>query len=90
MAGNKKKGEKSADDTGDAVETLALAVCTLHGIGCFEVNPFGHPALRAVGKRRGFHKFPPHPEFPAMDAEPAVLGWLLFIGKTLNPAPGYR
>jgi hypothetical protein len=72
------------------VEPLTLPVCTFHGIGCFKVHPFGYPALRAVGKRRGFHKFPSDPEFPAVDAEPAVLGWLLFIHVTGYHAPGYR
>jgi hypothetical protein len=72
------------------VETFTLPVGTFHGISFLKVHPFGHPAFRAIGKRGGFHKFPTHPEFPAMDTEPAVLERFLLFGKALNPAPGCR
>jgi hypothetical protein len=70
------------------VETLALPVGTFHGIGFLEIHPLGHPAFCAIGKRGGFYKFPTHPEFPAVDTEPAVLKRLLLFGKALNPAAG--
>ena len=85
-----KKTKKSADEARNAVETLALPVSTFHGIGFCKVHPFGDPAFRAVGKRRGFHKFPANPEFPAVDAEPAVFGRLLFRRKALYFTLAYR
>jgi hypothetical protein len=55
----------------------------LHGVGPGEVHPLGYPAFRAVGQRRGFDKFPADPEFPAVDAEPAVFGRFFFRRKAL-------
>jgi hypothetical protein len=81
--------ESSADDAGDTVETFALPVSTSYSVSFFKVHPIGHPVLRAVGKRWRFHKFSSDPEFPAVDAEPAVLSRLFFIHKTLYPAPDY-
>jgi len=85
-----KKQKKSADEAGDAVEALALPVSAFHGIGLCKVHPFGNPAFRAVGKGGGFHKFPANPEFPAVDAEPAVLSRLLFLRKALYFSLAYR
>jgi hypothetical protein len=87
---SKKTKKKSADEAGNAVETLSLPVSAFHGIGFCKVHPFGNPAFRAVGKRRGFHKFSANPEFPAVDAEPAVFGRLLFLRKALNFSLAYR
>jgi hypothetical protein len=50
LANKKKRNEKSADDTGNAVESLALPVGTFHGIRLREIHPFGHPASRAIRK----------------------------------------
>jgi hypothetical protein len=72
------------------MESFTLAVGTFHGIGLREIHPFSNPAFRAVGKRRGFHKSAPDPEFPAVNTETAVLSWLFFIRKTLYSAHGYR
>jgi hypothetical protein len=66
------------------VEPLTLPVRTFHGSGLCKVHTLGHPALRAVGKRRGFHEFSPDPEFPAVDAEPAVLERFLLLRKALD------
>jgi hypothetical protein len=84
------KNQKSADEVCNAVESLALPVSTFHGIGLCKVHPFGDPAFRAVGKGRGFHKFPPYPEFPAVDAEPAVFWRLFFLREALYFALAYR
>jgi len=86
----REKQKKLTDDTGDAVKTFSLPVGTFHGIGFLEVHPFGDPAFRAVGERRGFYKPATDSEFPAVDAEPAVLSWLFFIRKTLYRAHGNR
>jgi hypothetical protein len=90
LKSNSKNRKESTDDTRNAVETFALVVGTFHGIGLREVYPFGHPAFRAVGKRGRFHKCTPDPEFPAVDAEPAVLERFLLFGETLDSAPGCR
>jgi hypothetical protein len=84
------KKKESADNTGDAVEPLSLTVGTFDGICLRKVHPFRYPAFRAVGKRGGFHKFPAYPEFPAVNAEPAVLERFLFSRKALDPASGCR
>lgn len=80
---------QSADKTGDAVETFPLPVSTFHCIRFFEVYTFSYPAFHAVGKRRRFYKRSSDPEFPAMDAEPAVLSRFFFIWKTLHLTPAY-
>jgi len=72
------------------VEALTLTVSTFHGIGPGKVHPFGNPAFRAVGKRRGFHISAVNPEFPAVDTEPAVLNRLLFRREALYFSLAYR
>lgn len=83
-------GKKSADDTGDAMETFSLAVGTFHSIGLCKVHPFGHPAFRTVGKRGRFYKCTPNPKFPAVDTESAAIEWFLLFGKALDPSSGGR
>jgi hypothetical protein len=72
------------------VETFALPISTFNGIRFRKVHPLGHPAFGAIGKRGRFYEFSPDPEFPAVDAETAVLGRFLFIRKTLYLAFGHR
>jgi hypothetical protein len=72
------------------VEALTLPVSTFHGLVLGKVHPFGNPAFRAVGKRRGFHKSAADPEFPAVDAEPAVFGRFFFCRKALYLTLAYR
>jgi hypothetical protein len=82
--------KKSADDTGDAVEPFPLTVSTSDRICLRVVHPLRNPAFRAVGKRGRFHKFPAHPEFTAMNAEPAVLKRFLLFRKALDTASHRR
>jgi hypothetical protein len=49
-----------------------------------EVDSFGDPAFRAVGKGRGCYKPGSNAKFPAVDAEPAVFHGFFFIWKALN------
>jgi hypothetical protein len=86
LTSNSKNRKESTDDTRNAVETFALVVGTFHGIGFREVYPFGHPAFRAVGKRRGFHKGSSNPKLTAVNAEPAVLNRFFFLRQALHPA----
>lgn len=72
------------------METFTLPVGTFHGISFREVHPLGHPAFRAVSQRGRFYKFATNPEFPAVDAEPAVLEGFLLFRETLDSAPGRR
>ncbi len=71
------------------METLTLPVRATDCLHGREIHVTGHPALHAVGKRRGFHVLAIYLEFPAVDAEPAVLNRLLFVGKALNRASSY-
>jgi len=49
-----------------------------------EVDSFGDPAFRAVGKGRGCNKPGSYAKFPAVDAEAAIFYGFFFIRKALN------
>jgi hypothetical protein len=66
------------------VKSFALAVSAFHRICLLYVHLFHNPALHAVRKRRGFYKTSLYPEFPAVDAEPAVRKRLFFVRKALH------
>ena len=72
------------------MEAPALVVGAFYGSYFGEIDPFGHPAFRAVGKRRGYHKSWANAELPAVHAEPAVLHGLFFFRKALHPPFYYR
>jgi hypothetical protein len=67
------------------MEAPALVVGAFYGSYFGEIDPFGHPAFRAVGKRRGFHKSRSNAELPAVHTEPAVLHGLFLLRKALHP-----
>ena len=69
------------------MKSLTLPVRTFHRFDCRKVDVISYPTFHAVCKRRGFYKFPPYLEFPAVYTETAVIDRLPFIRKTLDAAP---
>ena len=55
-----------------------------------KIDGFCHPAPYTVGKGRGFYKFSPHFEFPAVDAEPAMFDRFPFLREALYASPHCR
>jgi hypothetical protein len=66
------------------VEPLALAIRTPDHLDDREVYFPGYPAFHAIGKGGGFHKLALYFEFPAMDAEPAMLHGLPLLRQALH------
>jgi hypothetical protein len=72
------------------MEAPAAVVGAFYCSDFSEIDPFSHPAFRAIGKRRGFYKSVSNTELPAVHAEPAILHRFFFFRETLHPPFYYR